>query len=129
MRSFEIPVCQRAGLLDHGQREDNLWKMTDRALPNLPRMLAAPFQYFAGRKGMLTTNYVEAGGFAKTKYADGIPDIQFHFVPGYRSHRGRLVEYGHGYAIHTCVLRPKSGWRSTERQAAPRGPERGRFGR
>ncbi|TIU39794.1 MAG: alcohol dehydrogenase, partial [Mesorhizobium sp.] len=21
---------------------------------------------------------------------------------------GRLVEYGHGYAIHTCVLRPKS---------------------
>jgi choline dehydrogenase-like flavoprotein len=75
---------------------------------NLPRMLAAPYQYFARRKGMLTTNYVEAGGFAKTKYADGLPDIQFHFVPGYRSHRGRLVEYGHGYAIHTCVLRPKS---------------------
>lgn len=76
--------------------------------PNLPRMVAAPFQYFMRRKGMLTTNYVEAGGFAKTKYADGVPDIQFHFVPGYRSHRGRLVEYGHGYAIHTCVLRPKS---------------------
>jgi choline dehydrogenase-like flavoprotein len=78
------------------------------SLLNLPRMLAAPFQYFVGRKGMLSTNYVEAGGFAKTKYADGIPDIQFHFVPGYRSHRGRLLEYGHGYAIHTCVLRPKS---------------------
>jgi choline dehydrogenase-like flavoprotein len=58
---------------------------------------------------MLTTNYVEAGGFAKTKYAaDGLADIQFHFVPGYRSHRGRLIEYGHGYAVHTCVLRPKS---------------------
>jgi choline dehydrogenase-like flavoprotein len=78
------------------------------SLPNLPRMLAAPFQYFAGRRGMLTTNYVEAGGFARTKYANGIPDVQFHFVPGYRSHRGRLVEYGHGYAVHTCVLRPKS---------------------
>ncbi|WP_031261584.1 GMC oxidoreductase, partial [Mesorhizobium sp. LNHC252B00] len=39
---------------------------------------------------------------------NGLPDIQFHFVPGYRSHRGRLIEYGHGYAIHTCVLRPKS---------------------
>ncbi|MCY4138889.1 MAG: GMC oxidoreductase, partial [Rhodobacteraceae bacterium] len=23
-------------------------------------------------------------------------------------HRGRLVEYGHGYAVHTCVLRPRS---------------------
>ncbi|RWL86324.1 MAG: alcohol dehydrogenase [Mesorhizobium sp.] len=78
------------------------------SIANLPRMAAAPFQYFARRKGMLTTNYVEAGGFAKTRYANGLPDIQFHFVPGYRSHRGRLIEYGHGYAIHTCVLRPKS---------------------
>ena len=78
------------------------------SLQNLPAMLAAPYRYFAGRKGMLTTNYVEAGGFARTKYAGKLPDIQFHFVPGYRSHRGRLIEYGHGYAIHTCVLRPKS---------------------
>ena len=75
---------------------------------NLPAILAAPLRYFLQRKGMLTTNYVEAGGFAKTKYAGSIADIQFHFVPGYRSHRGRLVEYGHGYAVHTCVLRPRS---------------------
>lgn len=34
--------------------------------------------------------------------------MQFHFVPGYRSHRGRLFEWGHGYAVHTCVLRPRS---------------------
>ncbi|NMM43396.1 FAD-binding protein [Rhodospirillaceae bacterium KN72] len=78
------------------------------SVANLPSMLAAPFQWMFARKGMLTTNYVEAGGFAKTKYAGKEPDIQFHFVPGYRSHRGRLVEYGHGYAVHTCVLRPKS---------------------
>ncbi len=75
---------------------------------NLPAMVAAPCQFLFRRKGMLTTNYVEAGGFARTKYAGAEPDIQFHFVPGYRSHRGRLIEYGHGYAIHTCVLRPKS---------------------
>ncbi len=75
---------------------------------NLPAILSSPVRYFGGRKGMLTTNYVEAGGFAKTRYADDLPDIQFHFVPGYRSHRGRLVEYGHGYAVHTCVLRPRS---------------------
>ena len=75
---------------------------------NLPAMLAAPFRYLGQRKGMLTTNYVEAGGFARTPLADAEPDVQFHFVPGYRSHRGRLVEYGHGYAIHTCVLRPRS---------------------
>ncbi len=78
------------------------------SVSNLPAMLAAPFRYFVRRKGMLTTNYVEAGGFARTRYAGELPDIQFHFVPGYRSHRGRLVEYGHGYAVHTCVLRPRS---------------------
>jgi choline dehydrogenase-like flavoprotein len=78
------------------------------SLKNLPAMLAAPLRYALGRKGMLSTNYVEAGGFAKTKYAESEPDVQFHFVPGYRSHRGKLVEYGHGYAIHTCVLRPQS---------------------
>lgn len=78
------------------------------SVPNLPAILASPLHYISRRKGMLTTNYVEAGGFACTKYADGRPDVQFHFVPGYRSHRGRIVEYGHGYAIHTCVLRPKS---------------------
>lgn len=78
------------------------------SVANLPRMIAAPFQYLFARKGMLSTNYVEAGGFARTKFAGREPDIQFHFVPGYRSHRGRLIEYGHGYAIHTCVLRPKS---------------------
>jgi len=56
----------------------------------------------------MTTNYVEAGGFAKTRYADDVPDVQFHFVPAYRSVRGRLLEMGHGFAVHTCVLRPRS---------------------
>ncbi len=78
------------------------------SVPNLPAILASPLRYFGMRRGMLTTHYVEAGGFARTRYADDRPDIQFHFVPGYRSHRGRVVEYGHGYAIHTCVLRPRS---------------------
>ena len=74
----------------------------------LPKIIAAPFQYLAQTMGWLTTNYVEAGGFARTPLADALPDVQMHFVPGYRSHRGRLFEWGHGYAIHTCVLRPKS---------------------
>lgn len=71
-------------------------------------ILSAPMKYFLRKKGWLSTNYVEAGGFSSTKFSENLPDIQFHFVPGYRSHRGRLFEWGHGYAIHTCVLRPKS---------------------
>ena len=75
---------------------------------SLPSVLLSPFRYLAQRKGWLTTNYVEAGGFARTPLAGALPDVQFHFVPGYRSHRGRLFEWGHGYAVHTCVLRPGS---------------------
>ena len=77
----------------------------------LPHVLPAPFKYFLGRKGWWTTNYVEAGGFAKTTLAidaDTDPDIQFHFAPLYRSHRGKKFEWGHGYSVFTCVLRPIS---------------------
>jgi len=78
------------------------------SLGSLPQILLSPFKYLLAKKGWLTTNYVEAGGFARTPLADSLADVQFHFVPGYRSHRGRLFEWGHGYAVHTCVLRPKS---------------------
>jgi choline dehydrogenase-like flavoprotein len=78
------------------------------SLGSLPSILMSPLRYIFNKKGWLTTNYVEAGGFARTPLASTLPDVQMHFVPGYRSHRGRLFEWGHGYAVHTCVLRPKS---------------------
>ena len=77
----------------------------------LPHVLPAPFKYWLQRKGWWTTNYVEAGGFAKTKFAEAEgddADIQFHFTPLFRSHRGRKFEFGHGYSLFTCVLRPRS---------------------
>lgn len=82
----------------------------------LPHVLPAPFKYWLRRKGWWTTNYVEAGGFARTPIAeaaesgsaDADPDIQFHFTPLYRSHRGKKFEFGHGYSVFTCVLRPRS---------------------
>ena len=73
------------------------------SLGSLPSILTSPLRYLFGKKGWLTTNYVEAGGFARTPLAQTLPDVQFHFVPGYRSHRGRLFEWGHGYAVHTCA--------------------------
>ena len=82
----------------------------------LPHVLPAPFKYFLARKGWWTTNYVEAGGFAQTAIAlsadpsslDAEPDVQFHFTPLYRSHRGKKFEWGHGYSVFSCVLRPQS---------------------
>lgn len=89
---------------------------------SMPSVFSAPWRFLARRKGWLTTNYVEAGGFARTRFADDVPDIQFHFVPAFRSPRGRLFEWGHGLAIHTCLLRPVSKGQITLEKDGSRTP-------
>jgi choline dehydrogenase-like flavoprotein len=75
----------------------------------LPQVLTSPFNFFFRRMGWWTSNFVEAGGFAATKLGTPeYPDVQFHFTPIYRSHRGRKFEFGHGYTLFTCLLRPHS---------------------
>jgi len=77
----------------------------------LTHVIPAPLKYYLNHKGWWTTNYTEVGGFGKTKYAESNndePDIQFHFTPLFRSHRGKNFEFGHGYSLFTCALRPKS---------------------
>ena len=75
----------------------------------LPHIITSPFNFLFRRMGWWTSNFVEAGGFADTKLGQpGYPDVQFHFTPIYRSHRGRKFEFGHGYSLFTCLLRPHS---------------------
>ncbi|MGB0544810.1 MAG: GMC family oxidoreductase [Candidatus Pseudothioglobus sp.] len=75
----------------------------------LPQVLTSPFNFLLRRMGWWTSNFVEAGGFAATKLGSPeYPDVQFHFTPIYRSHRGRKFEFGHGYSLFTCLLRPHS---------------------
>lgn len=74
----------------------------------LPRLLREGLAWGLARRGMLASNMVEAGGFARSSPAEPRPDIQFHIIPGRKSHRGRMIEWGHGVSLHTCVLRPES---------------------
>ena len=75
----------------------------------IPQVLTSPFNFLLRRMGWWTSNFVEAGGFAATKLGTPeFPDVQFHFTPIYRSHRGRKFEFGHGYSLFTCLLRPHS---------------------
>ena len=60
------------------------------------------------RRGMLTTNFAEAGGFVKSDAGEPTPDLQFHFVIGKLVDHGRKTVFGHGYSCHVCLLRPKS---------------------
>ena len=78
------------------------------SLRGLPRMLKGIYEWRNSRRGMLTTNFAEAGGFIKSQPGETIPDLQLHFVVGKLINHGRDTVFGHGYSCHVCLLRPLS---------------------
>ncbi|MCB1397074.1 MAG: GMC family oxidoreductase N-terminal domain-containing protein [Rhodobacter sp.] len=89
------------------------------SLRALPARALDALNWVTRNRGMFASNMVEAGGFVRSSPAEDRPDIQFHIIPGLKSHRGRLVEWGHGVSLHTCVLRPDS--RGSVTRTAPDG--------
>ncbi|MGR5550908.1 glucose-methanol-choline oxidoreductase, partial [Vibrio sp. DNB22_12_1] len=65
-------------------------------------------RYRRERRGMIATNFAEAGGFIKSRPDLAEPDLQLHFVVAMADNHNRTFNYGHGYSCHVCVLRPKS---------------------
>lgn len=77
----------------------------------LLRSLWALVQYCFGRRGMLTSNGGEAGGFIHSGDATGVPDLQLHFGPMLYADHGRDLKTamsGYGYVVMIYNLRPKS---------------------
>ena len=89
--------------------------------------LAALFQYLIGRRGVLSSNGGEAGGFISSQGEQPVPDLQLHFAPLLYGDHGRdlkmaMSRYGYGVMIYN--LRPLSrgevGLRSKDPLAPPR---------
>ncbi|MBK8667033.1 MAG: choline dehydrogenase [Burkholderiales bacterium] len=72
------------------------------------RAARGAWQWQRERRGMLTTNFAEAGGFIKSDASEPLPDLQLHFVVGKLVNHGRTTVFGHGFSCHVCVLRPRS---------------------
>ncbi len=53
---------------------------------------------------------------------DERPDVQLHFVPAQLDDHGRNRLPGHGYTVHTCVLRPRSRGYILLRSSRPEDP-------
>lgn len=117
LQSFGIPVVHDApgvgqNLQDHpdfvfayrSQSRD----LFGISLPAAWYMAKAWWQYSRRRRGMLTTNFAEAGAFAKTDPSLELPDVQLHFVITIMDDHGRRLHWGYGYSCHVCLLRPKS---------------------
>jgi len=77
-------------------------------------------QYLLFRSGIGTSNVAEAGGFARSQWAeDARCDLQFHFVPALLDDHGRNRLPGRGITLHACGLRPKSRGRIALASADP----------
>ncbi|MES2101569.1 MAG: choline dehydrogenase [Pseudomonadota bacterium] len=78
------------------------------SLPGAVNAIRGIFEWRNARRGILTTNFAEAGGFIKSAPGEALPDLQLHFVIGKLIDHGRKPSFGHGYSCHVCLLRPKS---------------------
>jgi len=72
------------------------------------KLLRAIGRWRRERRGVLTSNFAEAGAFARTLPELTRPDVQLHFVIGMVDNHNRTYHYGHGMSCHSCALRPKS---------------------
>jgi len=76
-------------------------------------------RYFLFRKGPLTSNVAEAGGFVKTRPDLDAPDLQLTFGPVYYLDHGFTRPEGHGFTLGPTQLRPQSRGSITLRSADP----------
>jgi choline dehydrogenase-like flavoprotein len=133
LRRLDIPVVVEAAevgrnlqdhldyvLMHHSHSID----LVGISLGGAAKLIAAAVRYLVDRRGMLSTNYAEAGGFLKTRPDLSQPDIQLHFVIGLVDDHARKWWLGHGLSLHVCQLRPASrgelGLASADPLAAPR---------
>ena len=72
------------------------------------RLVSELLRYRREKRGMLSSNFAEVGGFVKSLPDMAQPDIQLHFVIGMVDNHNRTLHLGHGYSLHACVLNPRS---------------------
>lgn len=86
------------------------------------RLIKEILRYRRERRGLVASNFAEAGGFFKTRPDLPAPDIQIHFIVAMVDDHARKLRMGHGFSSHLCLLRPKSRGTVTLASADPMAP-------
>ncbi|MEM1220084.1 MAG: GMC family oxidoreductase N-terminal domain-containing protein [Bacteroidota bacterium] len=74
-----------------------------------PRSLLTLWKYVTQKKGHLTSNVAEAGGFVKSSPEEPAPDLQFHFAPAFFIRHGFENPRGiNGYSLGVTLVAPES---------------------
>ncbi len=77
-------------------------------LSMIPRGAWGLFKYGLAKRGFLTSNIAEAGGFVRVTPDASLSEVQYHFLPVRIENHGRTRVFGYGYSLHSCCLQPKS---------------------
>ena len=94
-------ACETSVTLDDA---DSLWNL---------------LKYLVLKRGPLTSNLAEGGGFVSVSEETDRPDIQLHFGPSYSVNHGFDNPDGHGFWLSALRLRPDSRGRVSLRSADP----------
>nr|WP_174507229.1 GMC family oxidoreductase N-terminal domain-containing protein [Acinetobacter sp. Marseille-Q1620] len=78
------------------------------SIPGSIDLLKQIGKYKKQRRGLLTTNFAECGGFLKSSPEQSLPNLQLHFVVALVDNHARTMHVGHGISCHVCLLNPKS---------------------
>jgi choline dehydrogenase-like flavoprotein len=81
---------------------------TGLSLSGIARIFKGIARYRRERRGPMTSNVAECGGFLKTRPDLDLPDIQLHFCMAMVADHGRKPRWGSGFSCHVCLLRPRS---------------------
>ncbi len=110
MREVETLLDQPAvgqNLSDHACAY-SVWTSTE-ATSLLDAMEPAALEEFeASKTGVFTSNFAEAGGFARVGDSAEAPDVQFHTVPLQIVDEGFSDPEAHGVWTSACLLTPES---------------------
>jgi choline dehydrogenase len=82
----------------------------------------ALYDFLSNRRGPLTSNIGEAGGFVRTRPGLPAPDVQFHTAPVMMLDHGLTPPPDHGFTIGPTLLAPSSRGRVAIRSADPTDP-------
>lgn len=76
-------------------------------------------RYRRERRGLVTSNFAECGGFLSTRPGLPAPNVQLHLVVALVEDHARKLRMGHGLSCHVCLLRPRSRGALTLASADP----------
>src|SRR6202171_3439153 len=78
---------------------------TGTSFRGIARQIRAIMRYRRQRRGPMTSNFAECGGFLKTRSELDVPDIQLHFGMAMVDDHGRKFHWGSGFFCHFLAVR------------------------